>query len=29
VAFIKIGGKKGAALNALSFWFDKTDFLDK
>ena len=28
-AFIKNGGKKGAALNALSFWLDKTDFLDK
>lgn len=28
-SFIKNGGKKGAALNALSCWLDKTDFLDK
>jgi len=28
-SFIKNAGKKGAALNALSFWLDKTDFLDK
>ncbi len=27
--FIKNGGKKGAALNALSSWIDKTDFLDE
>ena len=27
--FTKNGGKKGAALNALSSWIDKTDFLNK
>ena len=28
-SFIHNAGKKGAALNALSSWIDKTDFLDK
>lgn len=28
-AFIKNAGKKGGALNALSTWMDKTNFLDK
>ncbi len=29
LTFIKHGGKKGAALNALSNWIDATSWLDK